>query len=226
MMPARHHRFRTAVALAAIGVLALTGCGAPEFAYVKNSEHKTYFKVPSSWGQVDQGSLDSYVNGEEGSAQSRVNQETIWSVAYDAARPPAVDHIFGFTKTDDPVVWAKVEELQPQQADMVSNDVLRNLVLPVTADARQASTQGGSLMADFELLHDEVLNPEKGLRGVRVIYNYSLPAGGLHTFDQTVLVDDAGTALYLLLLRCSATCYVDRMDEIQEVVTSFTVRSS
>jgi hypothetical protein len=225
-MPVRYRTTRTTLALAAVTALTLVGCGAPEFAYVKNSEHKTYFKVPSSWGQVDQGALDSYVNGEAGSAQSRVNQETIWSVAYDAAQPPEVDHIFGFATTDEPVVWAKVEELQPQQADVVSNDVLRNLVLPVTPDARQASAANGSMMSDFELLHDEVLNPEKGLRGVRVVFNYGLPAGGLHTFDQTVLIDDAGTALYLLLLRCSATCYVDRLDEIQEVQSSFTVRSS
>jgi hypothetical protein len=218
--------FRTAVAVVAVAALALTACGAPEYEYVKNSEHKAYFKVPSAWGQVDQDALDSFVLGEEGSAQQRIGQETVWSVAYDAAEPPAADHIFSLSQTDDPVVWAKVEELQPQQADMVSNDVLRNLVLPVTADQREAAAQSGSMMSDFELLHDEVLNPEKGLRGVRVVYNYGLPAGGLHTFDQTVLIDDAGTVLYLLLLRCSATCYVDRQDEIKDVVGSFTVRSS
>jgi hypothetical protein len=227
MLLLRHRTVRTTLVLVAVGALALAaGCGSNKYEYVKNSQQKTYFKVPSTWRQVDQGSLDDFVNGSDGSAASRIKQQTVWSVAYDAARTPGPEHIFGYSSTTEPVVWAKVEQVDPTVADIVSFDALRNLVLPVTSDARQQAAQNGFPLTDFEALHDEVLTPAKGLHGVRVVYNYKMPGGEVQTFDQTALVNDNATTLYMLLLRCDARCYVDRADELQDVATSFTVRSS
>jgi hypothetical protein len=218
---------RICAALAAVTATAFgaAGCGAPEYEYVKNSDQQTYFKVPGSWHRVDQAALDEWVLGETGSATARLRKDLIWSVAYDAAAEPEASHVYGFMPTTEPVVWAKVERLVPSQSDVVSFDVLRDLVLPVTEGSRKQAEAGQAALEDFELLHDEVLTPEDGLHGVRVVYNYRLPTGVLHTFDQTALANNDSSLIYLLFVRCSATCYSDRAAELQEIVKSFTVRS-
>lgn len=214
------------IAIVFAGTLLLSACGAPEFEYVKNSDHKTYFKIPSNWEKVNQDALDEWaVGADPDSATAKIRDQLLWTVAYDAdAAAPAVAHVYGMLPTPKPVAWAKVEQLLPAQSDSVSFDALRNAVMPVTQDAREAATAAGSTLTDFELLRDEVLTPEKGLHGVRVVFNYAL-LGQLHTFDLTALVNDDASLLYMLFVRCSAKCYADRADELEGIVTSFTVRS-
>jgi hypothetical protein len=215
-----------AVAAAAIVMVSTTACGAPAYTYVKNSNDKTYFRVPASWQQVDQAGLD-YVTREENpdSATAQLRKQLTWAVAYDAADAPTAAHLFTLTTTDEPIAYAKVQHLTEEQANLVSFDALRNLFLPVSASARATAEQAGTLLPGFELLSDEVLTPSDGVRGVRVIFNYEMPNGVLHTFDQTTLVNNDASVYYELLIRCSSRCYKDRAAELDAVATSFTVRS-
>jgi hypothetical protein len=43
-------------------------------------------------------------------------------------------------------------------------------------------------------------------------------------FDQTVYVNDDASKLYMFFVRCSTECYEQRRQEIESVVSSFTVR--
>jgi hypothetical protein len=108
----------------------------------------------------------------------------------------------------------------------VSLDFLRNIFLPVTESVRAAYDQAGdSGLSGFELLQDEVLAPADGIHGVRVVYNYRLPSGVVHTIDLTAHANNDSSVIYLLLIRCTATCYTERAAELNEIATSFTVRS-
>jgi hypothetical protein len=203
----------------------LTGCGAPEFTYVKNSGEKTYFKVPHEWHQIGTDNLDETLGGTSPeSASSQVRKQLWWSVAYDAAPDPDSDHLLTSGVTTAPIVYARVAQLTEAQQNSISLDMLRNSFLPVTEDAREAAAASVPLDG-FELLEDDVLTPENGLHGVHVVYDYELSAGVVHTFDQTALVNNDGSKLYLLIIRCSASCYRDRSAELGEIATSFTVRS-
>jgi hypothetical protein len=216
---------RLFVAGSLIAAIMAAGCGAPEYEYVKNSEEQTYFKVPRSWQKVDQDALNLWAADADADSQlGKLRQELMWNVAYDASKAPSATHVYSLIPTPDPVAWAKVERLAPAQSNRISFDALRNMVLPVTEDLREASAQAGSMLSGFELLHDEVLTPSEGLRGVRVVYNYEL-LGVLHTFDLTALVNNDASRLYLLFVRCSARCYTERAEELNGIVTSFTVRS-
>ena len=221
------HVGTTAVAVVAVfAILAGTGaCGAPEFTYVKNSGQKTYFKVPHQWHQIGTDTLDDVLSGTNpDSAAKDVRQQLWWSVAYDAADEPNAAHLLTDLVTDEPIVYARVSQLTENQRNVVSLDLLRNIFLPVTADARQAAAATLPLTG-FELVHDEVLTPSSGLHGVRVIYDYELADGVLHTFDQTALVNNDGSKVYLLIIRCSTTCYRERSSELDTIAKSFTVRS-
>jgi hypothetical protein len=210
------------------------GCAAPEFTYVKNSGQKTYFKVPGNWHETSTKTLDDVLSGTNpDSVTADEREQQWWSVAYDASSHPAAEHLVTGDETDEPVVYARVVPLNPEAQNEVSLDALRNLFLPVTDDAREQaaeSSQQGSpeagQLTGFQLLRDQVLTPSSGLHGVRVTFEYEMDNGVLHTFDQTALVNNDSSKLYELIIRCSSRCYHDRSSQLDDIATSFTVRSN
>lgn len=214
-----------AIAVAAV-IAAAGACGAPEFTYVKNSGQKTYFKVPHEWHQIDTDDLDDALGQTNpDSASSQMRQQLWWSVAYDASADPSPVHLVTNNVTDEPIVYARVAQLTETQQNAVSLDMLRDVFLPVTDDAREA-TADTSELSGFELVHDEVLTPANGLHGVREVFDYQLPSGVMHTFDETALVNNDSSTLYLMIIRCSSACYRERSTELDTIATSFTVRSN
>src|ERR1043165_9935371 len=109
----RFRRSRAAAVIAAVCVMAvaLAGCGAPEFTYVKNSDQNVYFKVPFSWHEVDQHEVETYFLGEDPNSElgHRIGMLRPWSVAYDEADPPIPAHFL--FNSDQPFVYARVEYL-------------------------------------------------------------------------------------------------------------------
>jgi hypothetical protein len=214
---------RSVVAAFIGGVLvAVAGCGSSQYHYVKNSDDNVYFKIPSSWSQVDQQSLEEEVNGDPDSATAQVAREQQWVVAYDAAPDPSVEHVLSVDTPDEPIAFARVSQLSEQQLAQVSLDSLRNLFLPVTSAARQQAAAAGQAFEGFELIRDETLTSD-GLRGVRSTYNYEI-SGGLQTFDLSAFVNDENGKVYMLLVRCSAKCYRERSSELEDIASSLTVK--
>jgi hypothetical protein len=219
------HVGATAIAVVAV-VAGAAACAPPEYTYVKNSGAKTYFKVPHTWHQIGTDDLDAALSGTNpDSAAASIRQQLWWSVAFDASADPAPTHLLTNGVTDQPIVYARVAQLTESQQNAVSLDMLRDSFLPVTEDARQAAAEALPLEG-FELLHDEVLTPANGLHGVRVVYDYELGFGVLHTFDLTALVNNDSSKLYLLIIRCSTSCYRERAGELDTIAKSFTVRGT
>jgi hypothetical protein len=220
---------RTGTVLAATGLcvalVAVGGCGAPAYTYVKNSGEHTYFKLPREWHRVDQNELDNALSQDDpNSAAAIARKQVVWNIAYDADAPPSALHMF-VASGDEPFVFATVRALSTGQRDAMSYDAMRDFVLPVTVNAREAAATNGLQLDDFELLRDDVLSPHTGIRGVRVVYNYRLVLGPLQTFDQTTYVNADTSRVYIILIRCSAACYRQQLAELDGVATSFTVRS-
>lgn len=226
---------RWAVALV---LVAATACGQPEHHFVKNSAEGVYIKVPRGWRQIEQAEVDRLL-GDGTSLESRVQRDLTWSVAYDASDQPTVTHLL--SNAGEPVVYMRVDRLLPgingfklppgleqfaKQRDELSLNTLRDTFLPVSESEREeAAAKGFAEAGTFELLTDEIVNPSKGLYGVHSVYNYKF-GDVVQTFDLTALVDDKHSRLYLLLLRCTAQCYSARQAELQEIVSSFTVRGA
>jgi hypothetical protein len=210
-----------AVALAAL----VAACGAAPYTYVKNSGDHTYFKVPRGWSQIDRDSLDQLLRpSNPDSATAALQRRLTWSVGFDASIAPAAEHLLE-VKDDQPFVYVSVTHLTSTQRDAVSLNVLRDFVLPVSADARQAAATNLFPLQGFELLYDKVLNSTKGVHGVHTVYSYLFPDQQLQTFDQTTYVSNDEGTVYLMLITCSARCHRDRASELNRVVDSFTVRS-
>lgn len=215
------------------GLLAMTGCGSSKFTYVANQDTKTYFKVPSAWTQVDPAPADAFFAARLFGAPSAESAKAVlfsrvsWSTMYDASKEPSGEDLFTPYPTTEPVAYALVVPMTTALQKELSFDLLRNLVDPVTADVRTYLAQNNpqALPGDFELLDDQTLTPSPGLHGIRVVYNQAMGLGYLHTFDLTALTNDDSSVLYAILVRCTASCYRERAVEINDIVTSFTVRS-
>jgi hypothetical protein len=206
------HLYRVAP-LVVVG-LSVAGCLAPQYTYVSDNADKAYFKVPPSWHQVNESSLQS--------TEGPTTQEGsyLWSEAYDASATPSVRHVF--SATSEPIAYASVLSLSSAERNDISFNSMRDLLLPVTQAARNAAASAHETLSGFASVSDQVITDNHNNRGIREVFQYDF-AGTPETFDLTVMTDAATTKLYFLLVQCSTACFAGNYQKISNVVNSFTV---
>jgi hypothetical protein len=197
--------------------VTVTGCGAPQYTYVANSSQSTYFKVPHGWHQIG------------GSALQKVEAEVqypagAWQVAYEAGGSANAGDFLGFG-ADHPFVFAEIGTLTQAGSQDLSYNVLRDIFLPVTSTARQNEPAGYPLTG-FKQIRDQNLTPGLGVHGVRETFEYTLNGGLTDTFDEIALTNAEDTVVYFLVLHCTTSCYSSDQTQINDVMSSFTIRSS
>jgi hypothetical protein len=195
----------------------VSACGVPQFTYVSNSTQQTYFKVPWDWHKISDKALAGALHSGSSSEPTGV-----WSVGYDGSSKPSAAHVFGESSTQ-PFAFALVEPLNSSASSSMSYNELRDLFLPVTSVTRATAAKGGFPLTGFKLLRNDVLTPGQGVHGVHVTFDYTFPDGATDTFDQIAFTNADNTEIYLLVLHCTATCYHQHENEIDTVMSSFTV---
>ena len=208
------------VAFMLTGVLAtvgLSGCGAPAYTYVADSSAGTYYKVPSEWHQISQKDLNAAIKAAGGSSAG------IWTTAFDANTAPSVDHN-GSINLSQPYVVAQVLALSSTGTNQLSYDAMRDIWLPVTSSARQTAASEGFPGSNFTQSRDQMISGKQGVHGVRETFQYTLE-GVANTFDEEVLTNADQTELYLLQVHCTQACYTKNQNNINTVMSSFTVGS-
>ncbi|MEV0233097.1 hypothetical protein [Nonomuraea sp. NPDC050786] len=208
-----------------VAILMLSACaGQPDFHYVRDRAGTTYFKVPSSFTQLNADPIELYLSGDHpNSAAALLRARRVWSTAFDQSAEPSVDHLLGST---DPFVYATVHELTEEQRDAISLNRLRDFVLPVTEQMRQlyaqqvAATGQPAMFRNFELLNDEVLTLDDGARGVRVRFNYQI-GNDVQTFDHTAILDEKGATVSVMLIGCQSVCFRKRAAEFDQIESTF-----
>lgn len=228
----RHGRRVSLLALVLVGALFVTACGKPAYTYVSNKDANTYFKVPSDWPASEETEGLDYLFAQvifqaqdRDSAAFDTFKKVRWAAEYDA--PYDLKASVG-----GPLVYGLVTPVPPTFQGDISLDWLRDMLAPVSETTRnKILAGGGSLPPAFEILDDEVLTPEAGFRGVRVVYNRLIQSSAtgqafLATYDLTAMTNNDSSVVYALLAVCSAECYRMNAVKINDVVTSFTVRKS
>ncbi len=198
--------------------VTVSGCAAPQYTYVANSGASTYFKVPNGWHKISDSSLADVLKQETGSSGGG------WSVAYEAGKSPTAQDFLDFGTTQ-PFVFAEVGELSSTASSSLSYDTLRDFFLPVTSATRQEYDAEGFPFTDFQQIRDQVLTLAQGVHGVRETFDYT-DSGQADTFDEIALTNADQTEVYLLVLHCTTGCYSADQTQINDVMTSFTIRSS
>ena len=196
--------------------VTVTGCGAPQYTYVANSSQSTYFKVPYGWHKIDPGALQKAMQAVLGSAGSG------WQVAYQAGKAPTANDFLSFG-ADQPFVFAEIGTLTSTTSQELSYDALRDFFLPVSSTAR-GDEPAGFPLTDFKQIRDQVLTPGLGVHGVRETFDYPYE-GSTDTFEEIALTTAEDTNVYFMVLHCMTTCYSTDQTEINDVMSSFTIRS-
>ncbi len=96
---------------------------------------------------------------------------------------------------------------------------------PVTSTTRQRMRRRASRCTNFKQLRDQMISGKQGVHGVRETFQYTFPAGSTDTFDEDVLTNADQTVVYFLMVHCSETCYSQNQNNINTVMSSFTVGS-
>ena len=200
-------------------MIALTACGASQ-QYAGNKKDGAFFAVPNGWFQVSNNEL----NKEEAKtsnqdALDRLSMVT-YQVGYSAIKKVTPKQVFLLEPTEHPVIFARFRDLFPEERDAISLNSLRNIILPVT------DLLDGTLKNDrnFQLIDDQEVI-EKGARGVNLIYSFDFD-GVNETINQTTLLSNDQSKLYVFIARCTTACYNKNADVIQKIVDSFTVRGA
>ena len=208
-----------ALLLAAIlTTIGLSGCGAPQYTYVADSAAGTYYKVPHDWHQISQQALNSALQAAGGSGAG------VWLTAFDAGSAPSANHFLA-ADVPKPFVFAEVGTLPPTVSNELSYNLLRDFMLPVTANSRQADAQNGFPLTNFKQLRDDTITGKQGVHGVRETFQYTFPNGVSDTFDEDVLTNADQTVVYFLMVHCTNACYTQNQKNIDTVMSSFTVGS-
>lgn len=201
--------------LAAATLGGLSACGAPQYTYVADSGANTYFKVPYGWHSVSESSLENAL---------KMNGSGAWLSAFgEDASTATPNSVYSFD-VSKPFVFAEVGMLNSTASDALSYNALEDFFLPVTSDARQS--EGSQIpVTNFQLLRQDTLTPGQGVHGVRVTYDYTYQDGTADTFDQVALTNADQTEVYVLIVHCTTSCYSQNKNAINDIMSSFTVRS-
>ena len=207
----------TFLLMGALATVGLSACGSPAYTYVADSSAGTYYKVPSQWHQISQKDLSAMV-AAGGSSSSGV-----WLTAFDGNSAPSTNDNSSVSLSQ-PFLFAQVGQLSSTGSSELSYDAMRDFWLPVTAATRQTDASEGFPGTNFTQLRDETISGKQGVHGVRETFQYTF-GGVTDTFDEEVLTNADQTVLYSVQVHCTATCYSDNVNNINTVMSSFTVGS-
>jgi hypothetical protein len=197
--------------------VGISGCAAPQYTYAADSSASTYFKVPAGWHEIGQSSLNKALSADIGDSGAA------WTVAYEGGGSATASDFLSFGAAH-PFVWAQVGTLTSTASQGLSYDSLRDFFLPVSSTAR-ADVPSGYPLTGFSQIRDQVLTPGQGVHGVRETFRYTLN-NTADTWDEVALTNADQTTMYTLVLHCTTSCYDSDQAQINQVMSSFTVRSS
>ena len=201
-------------------VLGLTGCGESSKLYPASKSEGVFFSVPTNWKALSTASLNKYEKEStepEGAARQALVK---WQIAYTTNKKLKVPEVFNLTAPSQPLVFARVRDLESSEINSVSYNTLRDVIVPVT----QIIEGDDPSAPDFQILVDQEV-VQKGARGVQTVYSFSIDDKE-QTINQTSLMSNDRTTMYIFVVRCTTECYAKNKKKIEEIVSSFTVEGA
>ena len=212
---------RPVIALLGIAlVLGLTGCGESSKLYPASKSEGVFFSVPTNWKALSTASLNKYEK-ESTDPEAESRQALVkWQIAYTTNKKLKVPEVFNLTAPSQPLVFARVRDLESSEINSVSYNTLRDVIVPVT----QIIAGDDPSAPDFQILVDQEV-VQQGARGVQTVYSFSIDDRE-QTINQTSLMSNDRTTMYIFVVRCTTECYAKNEKKIEEIVSSFTVEGA
>jgi hypothetical protein len=198
----------------------MSSCAHSTQRYGASKTEGVYFTVPSSWHEITMASLNSFETKSTSATALEKLAYVKWQEAYSPDNQVGPKETFSLVPTALPLAFVRVRDLFPDEINALSYNTLRDIVQPLTdwVNNPTVKTPIYNIIDDHEVV-------QKGGRGVRTIYNFT-QSGVSQTIDQTALMSPDHAKIYVLVLRCTTTCYNKHIKEISRIADSFTVRGA
>jgi len=205
--------------VAAASALVLTGCATPEFHYAGDkpgtaSAGPVFFKVPESWGTFTAAQITAAQKGwADDTTAKPLLDATVWQEAFDASAAPSLTHVLGSATPEAPTVYASLRTLYQDETASVTAASLRDLVVPVSTLGDQVTVRTSEELT------------QGTASGLHLVVSYRrTPTAPAETVDETAYLSAGNDALYLLVVRCSSSCYERNRADIDTVTSSYTIK--
>ena len=198
-----------AIAFAAVVLGISAGCvEASGFQYVSNRSAGAFVRMPEEWE----------VFSDREMREALGDLETLqWAVSFDANPKPSIARFATLdTKSPHPSGIVQVIQLTEEERQFFTMDALRNVIVPVDTGVEDGTVKD---------LDEETVAP-KGFEGERLRFTFVKEDGSRYRIAQTVLVDADLSTVYLFAVGCEERCFSKNQRVIDELVTSWKVRST
>lgn len=206
--------------LLACSLIALTSCSQTQL-YAADKTSGVYLAIPKGWHKISTTQLNNAESKSTADGAAERLASVVWQEAYTTSTTTQPKVIFSLSAPDGAVVYVRVRDLNYDEMNSVSYDSLRNLILPITTWLEDPTKANSKF-----ILHDDYERVEKIARGVRTIFTFADPSGISETVDQTSLVSDDRSRIYVLLVRAPTKYFKVHVKELQAIGDSFTVRGN
>jgi hypothetical protein len=207
--------------LAAAATLAAAGCGGSGFTYHANQDEQIYFKLPDTW---------TVFETDDFTAAGAEDLPGLWRRGFVGGADPTIDEVFAIT-SEQPRGYVEVLPLDVTERDTISLATLRGANLGTDSEGNpldplvyaQENPNG-----EIQILgYDDNVVYDEGPHGVHIrVAVTPKDTDTTAIIDQTALIDAATSRRYVLSIGCSARCFEDHQDEIEEVIESWTLEAT
>jgi hypothetical protein len=242
-------RLRTRLAaIAAFGAVFLGACSEPQYEYVRNTDVRAAFKIPTGWASFSEQELLGLGSGPQADTPDPLQ----WLVGLDGDPEASVAHVLDRTNlaADHPQGLVMVQDLSFVERDAASIQYLRNFIFPVDQLLQNSS--------DAQIIEYDDDVQREGFRGVHLVYQFRAAAldelaqapaeqpqqtaepnelqrallGGAGVgvlspdfvqVSQRAYLDPSSNRVYFMVVLCSADCFSRNRDDIEATVDSWTV---
>ncbi len=199
-------------------LVLLSGCAQPSKIYATSKNEGVYFALPQGWKKIPQKSLAAHEATSTATGAADRAASVLWQEAYTTNRDYNAKTVMSLATPESPIVYVRVRSLLGDEINSISYNSLRDLIVPLTE-----WVNGTTKAPEFDIFNDEE-RVEKGARGIHSVYQFTQTDGTKQTIDQTSLLSNDHSIIYVLLIRCSTSCYDKNHAELEKIAASFTVR--
>lgn len=206
----------------------LTSCNShPSQIYAKSSQANVYLTVPYGWKKISETELSKRERLSKASGAADRADAVIWQEAYSPSTKISAKDVFALDAPKSPIVFVRVRNLLPDEINAVSYNFLRDVFVPLTTWLKSSSNSSSSPlpMTDFSM-ENEIEFVAKNAHGVRSTFTFAGEGDSSQTFDQTAVVSDDRTIMYILLVRSENSSFNKNRKILEKVANSLTIRGA
>ncbi len=214
----RINRFALKVLSIISASLLLSSCAQPSKSYMTDKADGVFLSTPREWHRISSASLAKEESKSNADGAAERAAAVLWQEAASSSSQYRAADVLSLKTPSEPIVYARVRTLLPDEVNSISYNSLRDLILPVTSWANGTiKTPVFDISVDEESVH-------KGGRGVHTVFNFTQTNGTSQTVDQTAILSTDHSTIYVLIIRCSTSCYNKEHTTLEKIAQSFTVR--